>query len=80
VTTVTHGKRYRLRLVSISCELAFTFSIDAHNLTIIEADGILHMPYTVDSVTIYDGQRYSAILTANQPIGEYEAREFCIMS
>jgi iron transport multicopper oxidase len=62
--------------VSISCELAFTFSIDGHNLTVIEADGILHKPYTVDSVTIYDGQRYSAILNANQPIGMHEACEF----
>jgi iron transport multicopper oxidase len=68
------GLRYRLRLVSLSCEPAFTFSIDGHNLTIIEADGQLHKPYTVDSVTIYAGQRYSAILTASQPVDNYWIR------
>lgn len=74
VTQVAKGLRYRLRIVSISCEPAFVFSIDGHNLTIIEADGQLHQPYTVDSVTIYAGQRYSAILHANQPKDNYWIR------
>jgi iron transport multicopper oxidase len=74
VTNVTHGRRYRLRLLSFACEPAYTFSIDQHNLTIIEADGQLHKPYIVDSVTIHAGQRYSAILHATQPIGNYWIR------
>ncbi|CAK5282949.1 unnamed protein product [Mycena citricolor] len=37
------------------------------NLTIIEADGILHQPLSVDSIQIYAAQRYSFILTANSP-------------
>jgi iron transport multicopper oxidase len=74
VVSAAQGLSYRLRIVSISCQPAFTFSIDGHTLTIIEADGTLHQPYTVDSMTIYAGQRYSAILTANQAINNYWIR------
>jgi iron transport multicopper oxidase len=74
VQAVQKGLRYRLRIVSLSCEPAYTFSIDGHNLTVIEADGILHQPYLVDSVTVYPGQRYSAILHANQRAGNYWIR------
>ena len=35
---------------------SFTFSIDNHNLTIIEADGIEHDPVTVDSLEIFVGE------------------------
>jgi iron transport multicopper oxidase len=66
--------RYRLRIINMACQPAYTFSIDRHDLTIIEADGQLHKPYTVDSVTLYSGQRYSAILTANQTVGNYWIR------
>ena len=41
---VEHGKRYRFRLISLACEPNFTFSIDGHNMTIIEADGQLTEP------------------------------------
>jgi iron transport multicopper oxidase len=74
VTTVTRGTRYRLRIVSMSCFPAFAFSIDSHTLTVIEADGVLHQPYPVDNVTLYPGQRYSAILNANQSVGNYWIR------
>jgi FtsP/CotA-like multicopper oxidase with cupredoxin domain len=46
---------YRLRLVSISCDPAYTFSIDSHPLTIIEADGINVQPLQVDSLQIFAG-------------------------
>ena len=62
VVNVTQGKRYRMRLVSISCDPNYTFSIDGHNMTVIEADGVNHEPVTVDSITIYAGQRYSFIV------------------
>ncbi|SJL16420.1 probable Laccase-2 [Armillaria ostoyae] len=63
--------RYRLRLVAASCDPNWVFSIDSHNLTIIEADGINTQPLVVDSVQIFAGQRYSLILNANQRIGNY---------
>jgi iron transport multicopper oxidase len=79
VTTVTRGLRYRLRIVSMSCFPAFAFSIDGHTLSVIEADGVVHQPYPVDSVTLYAGQRYSAILTANQTVGNYWIRALPII-
>jgi iron transport multicopper oxidase len=42
--------------------------------TIIEVDGISVQPLTVDSIQIFAGQRYSFVLTANQPIANYWIR------
>jgi hypothetical protein len=56
VVSVRRGKRYRLRLVSMSCDPNFVFSIDGHSLTVIAADGISLQPETVDHVQIYAGE------------------------
>jgi len=72
--TVERGKRYRFRLVSISCQPNFMFSVDGHNLTIIEVDGVSTEPLVVNEIQIFAGQRYSFILNANQPIGNYWIR------
>jgi iron transport multicopper oxidase len=53
--TCEHRISYRLRLVSISCDPAYTFSIDSHPLTIIEVDGINVQPLQVDSLQIFAG-------------------------
>ncbi|KAG0702905.1 laccase [Suillus ampliporus] len=74
VVNVEYGKRYRLRLIAISCAPNFAFSIDNHNLTVIEADGELTEPLLVDSLQILPGQRYSAVLNANQPVDNYWIR------
>ncbi|CAK5267851.1 unnamed protein product [Mycena citricolor] len=74
VITVEEGKRYRFRLVAISCDPNYVFSIDGHSLTVIEADGVSTKPVTVDSLQIFAGQRYSFVLKANQPTGNYWIR------
>ncbi|KAJ7598438.1 laccase [Mycena floridula] len=74
VITVTQGKRYRFRLVAISCDPNYVFAIDGHNMTIIEADSISTTPYTVDSLQIYAGQRYSFVLSAAQAVDNYWIR------
>ncbi|KAG6812582.1 Acyl-coenzyme A oxidase 2 [Tricholoma furcatifolium] len=74
VITVIPHLRYRFRLVSISCDPNFVFSIDGHTMTIIEVDGQNVQPLTVDSIQIFAGQRYSFVLTANQPINNYWIR------
>ncbi|KAG2047768.1 laccase [Suillus hirtellus] len=74
VITVTPGKRYRLRLIQMSCETAVQFSIDGHSLTIIEADGELTQKLVVDRLQILAGQRYSVILNATQPVDNYWVR------
>ncbi|KAF7783306.1 CAZyme family AA1 [Agaricus bisporus var. burnettii] len=74
VINVKRGKRYRLRIVSLSCSPDFTFSIDQHNLTIIEVEGTETIPETVNTIRILAGQRYSAVLNANQRVDNYWIR------
>ncbi|PIL36359.1 transporter [Ganoderma sinense ZZ0214-1] len=74
VISVTQGKRYRFRLVSLSCDPNFTFSIDNHTMNIIEVDSVNHTPLTVDEIQIFAGQRYSFVLTADQAVDNYWIR------
>jgi hypothetical protein len=46
---------YRFRLVSISCDPSFTFSIDGHKMTTIEVDGVNVQPLAIDSLAIFAG-------------------------
>ncbi|KAF7795688.1 hypothetical protein EIP86_006853 [Pleurotus ostreatoroseus] len=57
-----------------AAELGTAFPIDGHNMTVIEVDGTNHEALTVDSLTIYAGQRYSFILTADQAVDNYWIR------
>ncbi|KAF9455291.1 laccase C [Collybia nuda] len=74
VIHVERGKRYRFRVIGMSCDPNFTFSIDGHTMTVIEADGENTVPHEVDSVQIHAGQRYSVVMNANQPVGNYWVR------
>ena len=74
VVKVKHRKRYRFRIIAMSCDPSFTFSVDGHNLTTIEADGENTTPVVVDSLQIFAGQRYSAVLNASQPVNNYWIR------
>ena len=40
-------------------------------MTIIEVDGVEHEPLTVNQFDIFPAQRYSIVVEANQPIGNY---------
>nr|QMP96872.1 laccase 7 precursor [Cerrena sp.] len=74
VINVHAGKRYRFRLVSISCDPNYVFSIDDHNMTVIEVEGTNVKPLTVDSIQIFAAQRYSFVLHADRPAGNYWIR------
>ncbi|KAI9204098.1 Cupredoxin [Polychytrium aggregatum] len=76
VYNVVPGKRYRLRLINTSAMAKFNFTIDGHNMTIIEADGVYTNPTVVNILPIHTGQRYSVIVTANAPtaIGNFWMR------
>ncbi|KAH9963707.1 Cupredoxin [Lactifluus volemus] len=74
VVNVQQGLRYRFRLVSISCDPNYFFSIDSHNMTVIEADGNNVQPLVVDSIQIFAGQRYSFVLHAGLSIDNYWIR------
>ncbi|OBZ73752.1 Laccase-1 [Grifola frondosa] len=74
VISVESGKRYRFRLVSLSCDPNYNFTIDGHDMTIIEVDTVNTQPLTVDSLQIFAAQRYSFVLNANQPVDNYWIR------
>ncbi|KAF9105657.1 hypothetical protein BGX29_011759 [Mortierella sp. GBA35] len=74
VIHVIPNRRYRLRLINTSAAAAFLFSVDGHQLMVIEADGTDVNPFMVDSLPINSGQRYSAILVTNQEIKNYWMR------
>lgn len=59
VVNVEQGKRYRLRIFAIACRPFFTFSIDNHNITFMEADGIEHDPVEVQNIDVYTGTSFS---------------------
>ncbi|KAF7364323.1 Laccase I [Mycena sanguinolenta] len=71
VINVVQGKRYRFRLISMSCDPNWIFSIANHQLNIIEVDGVAHQPVTVNSIQIFAGQRYSFVLSASQSVDNY---------
>ncbi|KIJ21197.1 laccase [Paxillus involutus ATCC 200175] len=74
IIDVTPGLRYRFRVVALSCDPSFNFTIDGHRMTIIEVDGNEVLPVEVDSIPLLAGQRYSVVVTANQPVANYWIR------
>ncbi|KAI0000120.1 laccase [Russula compacta] len=74
VVNVQRGQRYRFRLVSISCDPSFFFSIDSHIMTVIEVEGTNVQPLVIDSLEIFAGQRYSVVVKADQPVNNYWIR------
>ncbi|KAM6492606.1 laccase, multicopper oxidase [Amanita muscaria] len=74
IVNVRPNKRYRMRLISIACFPNYIFSIDNHNMTVIEADGVSTKPVTVNAIQIFAAQRYSFVLTTNQPVNNYWIR------
>ncbi|KAH9008534.1 laccase 3, partial [Lactarius hengduanensis] len=57
VVNVQRGLRYRFRLVSVSCDPSFIFSIDGHQMTVIEVEGNNVQPLLIDSLEIFTGIR-----------------------
>ncbi|KAF9435152.1 hypothetical protein BGZ76_006820 [Entomortierella beljakovae] len=74
VIHVVSNRRYRLRIINTSAAAPFLFSIDNHQLQVIEADGTDLNPIMVDSLPINSGQRYSVIVTTNQDVQNYWMR------
>ncbi|VDC05858.1 unnamed protein product [Peniophora sp. CBMAI 1063] len=76
IVSVEQGVRYRMRIVSLSCDPNFTFSIDGHNMTVIEVEGVNTQPLVVDQMQLFTGQRVSVVLNADQPVDNYWIRSF----
>ncbi|CAK4669329.1 hypothetical protein LEN26_011287 [Aphanomyces euteiches] len=62
---------YRLRLICGMSFFGVHFRIPKHNLTIVEIEGTKVAPKVVEYVELLPGQRYTALLTTNQPIDNY---------
>ena len=71
---MTQGTTYRLRLINGGAIGDIVVSIDNHTMTVIEVEGTLVEALEVDSLVISAGQRYSALVTADQPIDNYWLR------
>ncbi|KAG8783111.1 hypothetical protein FRC16_002475, partial [Serendipita sp. 398] len=74
VFNVEAGKRYRFRLINASAYGLFRFSLQGHRFTVIETDGVNIVPYVADYLEISAGQRYSIVITADQPVANYWVR------
>lgn len=68
------GKRYLLRLVNVSTDSQFQFSIDGHRLTVIANDFVPIRPYDTNAVVINSAQRYDVIVEASAAPGDYWLR------
>jgi iron transport multicopper oxidase len=65
VINVDPMKRYRYRLINSACFAAYNFSIDGHDLTVIEIDGTETVPHTVGVIPIFAGM-LSGMLIPNK--------------
>ncbi|CAG8599573.1 16957_t:CDS:10 [Cetraspora pellucida] len=68
------NKKYRLRIINTSAFSSFFFSIDKHEMEVIEADGTYTKRNKIHRLPINVAQRYSVIVTANQPVDNYIMR------
>lgn len=73
-TTIRPGSTLRFRLINHSSYLSYWFSIDGHELIIVEIDGVEVEPIPAPGVHVNIGQRYSVLVTADQAAGEYIIR------
>lgn len=73
-TTIPPGATMRLRLINHSSYFSYWFSIDGHELRIVEMDGVEVEPIPARGVHVNIGQRYSVMITADQAVGEYVIR------
>ncbi|KAI8341147.1 multicopper oxidase-domain-containing protein [Chlamydoabsidia padenii] len=71
VISVEANNTYRLRIIGATNHRILGFVIAHHQLTIIEVDGYLVEPYETDYLEVAPGQRFSVLLTTNQPDIDY---------
>ncbi|CAG8524950.1 6917_t:CDS:2 [Ambispora gerdemannii] len=68
------GKKYRIRIINMSADDHFNFSIDEHLLDVIEIDGVLVKSQQVNYLSINAGQRCSVIVKADKTINNFWMR------
>ncbi|KAK3316802.1 multicopper oxidase-domain-containing protein [Apodospora peruviana] len=73
-----HNKRYLLRVINTSFKTTFVFSVDAHNMTVVETDFVPIYPYNATNITVGIGQRYDVILYAADDSDDSVAESYWI--
>ncbi|KAJ2448378.1 ferroxidase fet3 [Coemansia sp. RSA 2424] len=58
------GRTYRIRLINMSSAMSYDFSVDGHELDVVELDGVLCQTTPVNTVTLAPAQRVSVLVTA----------------
>ncbi|KAK9449298.1 Cupredoxin [Limtongia smithiae] len=58
-------KTYRFRVINVGSFAEIDWSIDGHNLTLIEGDGTITVPYDYHKVRVGVAQRYSMLVHTN---------------
>ena len=71
VSTLTAGKKHRVRMINTAVDNHFVVSFDSHQMQVIASDFVPIVPYTTTNLFIGIGQRYDVIITANQSPGAY---------
>jgi FtsP/CotA-like multicopper oxidase with cupredoxin domain len=65
------GKKYKLRLINAAVDNHFVVSLDNHQFTVVAADFVPVKPFITDNLFIAIGQRYDAIIDADQEVANY---------
>ncbi|RCH99747.1 hypothetical protein CU098_004686 [Rhizopus stolonifer] len=71
VVPVKPNKTYRLRVIGATAFRTLGLAIANHNLTIIEVDGELTQPHTVNELEVASGQRFSVLLKTHHDIDDF---------
>jgi len=74
VFQVESGKVYRIRAIGSGSLVMMNLRIQNHVLTVVETDGDYIVPKTFPSADINNGESYSFLVKADQPIGNYWIR------
>ncbi|OMH82176.1 Iron transport multicopper oxidase fio1 [Zancudomyces culisetae] len=61
---VTPGETYRIRLINTSTMAVWHVSVDEHDMTLIEVDGVHIQPKKLNSIELSPAQRASFLITA----------------
>lgn len=70
-SSLTAGKKHRVRLVNTAVDNHFMVSLDGHQFTVIAADFVPIVPYNTTWLFLGIGERYDVIVDANQAAGNY---------
>ena len=65
--SLTYGKIYLIRFISVTTHSYLNISIPHHNVTIVEVEGTYTNKFDTSNIWINSGERYAGLLHANNP-------------